>query len=119
MNLSKISIRFIHKAGLDKQITPKTPEKKDKLTTNPLLINASISSSFHVSEHSSKKVVNDIKGEDKEPYIIIEVYKVKEVIEGQFMINQKLKITKIGLEGSKRKASDGVTYFGQCPKVSL
>ena len=117
MSQSKKLIRFIHKAGLDKQITPKTPEKKDKLTTNPLLINGSISSSFHVSEHSSKKVVNDLRSEEKEPFIIIEVYTVKEVIEGQYMLNQKLKITKTGLEGSKRKANDGVTYFGQCPKV--
>lgn len=31
------------------------------------------------------------------------------------MLNKKFKITKTGLEGSLRKANDGVTYFGQCP----
>lgn len=32
------------------------------------------------------------------------------------MINKAFKITRTGLEGSLRKANDGVTYFGQCPQ---
>ena len=114
-------IRFHNKNKFDKSISPSTPEKKDKTTTNPLLINNTISSSFHISEHSSKVVVFGLEPipSDKEPYLIIEVYIITEVIEGSYMLNKKLKITKIGLEGSLRKANDGVTYFGQCPNVIL
>lgn len=88
-------------------------DKKEKATSNPMLLNNSITSSLHISEHSSKMVIYGLEpiSIDKEPYLIIEV------IEGCYMINKKFKITKTGLEGSLRKANDGVTYFGQCPNI--